>query len=59
MRKTLRISKGKILIYSPQHHGYYDPEDISGTTIYRYRPKKIKHKIKRHRTQGITKKRLR
>jgi hypothetical protein len=47
MRKTLRISKDKILIYSPRDRGYYDPEDIGGTTIYRLR--KTRHTTKRRR----------
>jgi len=45
--KTLRISGDKLLIYSPQHHGYIDPEQIRGTTIYRF--KKTRHKINRCR----------
>ena len=53
MRKTLRISKDKILVYSPQHHGYIDPEDIRGTTVYR--PKKTRRTIKGRRTRRTTK----
>jgi len=57
-KKTIRV-KSKLLVYSPTHKGYIDPEDHSGgggfggpTTIWRFREgthKVIRHKHKRYR----------
>ena len=54
-RRTIRV-KGKLLVYSPTHKGYIDPEDHSGagfkpSVVWRF-PKRTR-KVKRHKHRRL------